>query len=74
MHDKETTDPMTRTDAVFAAVHADQGADLGEFDALLEQAKSYLAAWGKEHRFGQELHGWMHTLETARGLLQSEAV
>jgi hypothetical protein len=74
MNDKETTDPVTRTDAVFAAVHANQLAVLAACDALLGQARSYLAAWGKEHRFGWELHGWMHALETVLGLLTSQAV
>jgi hypothetical protein len=55
-------------------VQADQRAVLAAFAALLKAAGEYLQAHGHDHRFGRELHGWMHTLETALGLLTSQAV
>jgi hypothetical protein len=60
--------------APFAVVQADQRAVLAGFAALLRAAEAYLGAHGHDHRFGRELRGWMHSLETAHGLLSSQAV
>jgi hypothetical protein len=60
--------------APFAVVQADQRAVRAGFEALLRASEAYLVAHGHDHRFGRELKGWMHALETALGLLSSQDV
>jgi hypothetical protein len=73
----EASGPSGRGDfdsVPFAVIQADQRAVLAVFAALLRAAEAYLKGHGHDHRFGRELWGWMHTLETALGLLTSQAV